>query len=155
MRPRETRYLLATEPAHFAQCRQVWREAVVRAPELGPVRRFGWPTVFAERNGTVVGFLTTHRHPKVGPIAGPLVLASQGTPITVLRLVEAYEVVLRVAGVDSYIFAIVTPELQRALDRLDHQALGLERCLDTGEAVWYKKKVGGFPYDNQNLGRHE
>lgn len=60
-----------------------------------------WPTVAAERDGKVVGFLSTL--PVEGAIvAGPLVLEKTPNMLLTIRLGEAYEVVLRMAGVKMY-----------------------------------------------------
>lgn len=63
-----------------------------------------WPTVAAERNGKLIGFLSTL--PIEGAVvAGPLVL-EKPSMITTIRLGEAYEVVLRMAGVKTYLHTV-------------------------------------------------
>lgn len=63
-----------------------------------------WPTVAAERDGKLIGFLSTMPIEGV-VVAGPLVL-EKPSMITTIRLGEAYEVVLRMAGVKTYLHAV-------------------------------------------------
>ena len=63
-----------------------------------------WPTVAAERDGKVIGFLSTL--PVDGAVvAGPLIL-EKPSAITAMRLAEAYEVVLRLGGVKTYLHTV-------------------------------------------------
>lgn len=136
-----TKYFLATEPEHFKKCRAVWKAAVAEHPDLGPVRRFGWPTVFAERKGRVIGFLSSYAHPRLGLVAGPMVLSKEGTVFTALRLVEAYHTVLRTVGVPRFWFSVVTPELRKAIERVGPENLGIVKTVALDDVVWYLQNV--------------
>lgn len=70
-----------------------------------PAGTLNWPTVAAERDGKIVGFLSTL--PVEGAVvAGPLVLEKTPNMLLTIRLGEAYEVVLRMAGVKTYFHAV-------------------------------------------------
>ena len=95
--------------------------------------------MLADRGGTIVGFLAT-RPNKKAVIAGPLVIAP-GTlrPIlTVMRLIEAYELMLRKAGVQSFYFMVAgtNPVWRRIVERMGHQPYSGD---DTG--MWFRKAV--------------
>jgi hypothetical protein len=101
MIPRDTTYRLAHAPRDYARCHTLMREE-------GPPVKLGWPTVLAERDGKVIGFVSTQPR-RDALVAGPLVL--NGTPrpgIVVMRLAEAYDLVMRKAGVTSYLFHVDT-----------------------------------------------
>lgn len=86
-------------------------------------RRF--PTVVAERDGVIVGYLATDARPEficAGPLYVDLPSGRSGAVIA-LRLLEAYEAVLRVAGVESYYFSIEKPSWRRVAERLPHTRL--------------------------------
>ena len=76
---------------------------------MGEKQSLGWPTVVAEENGKQIGFLSTIPDESV-VIAGPLVIDAERRPFVFMRLVEAYENVLRAAGVTEYLFTV--PESQ-------------------------------------------
>lgn len=91
-----TLYRLATSPADYRKCHALMRAS---NPTSGNTPKLGYPTVVAEKDGTVVGFISTVRHPKL-IVAGP-VHAPNG--IIALRLFEAYENFLWHAGVRGYL----------------------------------------------------
>ena len=66
---------------------------------------FTFPTVVAERDGVVIGFLAT-QPTDAAVVAGPLVIEGTRNPFLFIRLVEAYENVLRAAGVKAYLHTI-------------------------------------------------
>lgn len=158
VRPKRTTYHLATEPEHFRMCRNLWKAVIEREPELGPVKRFGWPTVFGIRDGKVVGFLSTTRKSNLPLIAGPLVLAPGQGAITALRLVESYERVLLVAGVDHYLFGTTNDLIRSAIERVGREELGIGQVIQKGGATWYVKRVPqaeAFDGEDRDLGDSE
>lgn len=85
-----------------------------------------WPTVAAERDGKIIGFLSTL--PVNGVVmAGPLVLEKPSMLMTI-RLGEAYEVVLRLAGVNTYFHMVSKdqPEYISMLERLGYTQFGVD-----------------------------
>jgi hypothetical protein len=101
MGPKETIYRLS-QPQDIRACKKIWAE---KEKDFGKPKKLGWPTIVAERNGKILGFLTTGVHTKF-IVAGPLILNGGSSGFTTLRLVEAYEVVLRMAKVDGFFFSI-------------------------------------------------
>jgi len=97
MRPTSTRYRLATEADD---------DALNALPKGEVPRRF--PTVVAERDGEIVGYLATHDRPDM-ILAGPLEVtlpADANRGVMAMRLIQAYEFVLgQVEGVRSYFYA--------------------------------------------------
>lgn len=138
MKPSAECYLV-TEPWQYAACRKLWKAAVSKVPALGPVRRFGFPTVMAYKGNTVIGFLSSYRT-AAGLVAGPLVLAPGYGVFTALRLVEAYEKVLTVAGVSSYLFSTDNPAFARVIERTAESA-GIKKVLTDGGTTWYSKTI--------------
>jgi len=112
-------------------------QAMARAQ--GVTRTFGWPSVCAERDGQLLGVLATTPSKKA-VIAGPLVIApGVARPIImVIRLIEAYEVILKQAGVKAYCFHIQTdnPAWRQIVEEMGHEPFGQD---DAG--VWYERKV--------------
>lgn len=98
-----------------------------------------FPTVLAERDGQVLGFLATARSDKA-VIAGPLVIAPEARRpvIVMMRLIEAYEVVLKRAGVVSFYFHVAeaNPMWRRLVEKMGHKAYHRD---DAGQ--WYRRKV--------------
>lgn len=73
--------------------------------QFGQSWPLGFPTVVAERDGEILGLLSTNTECNWALMAGPLAL-KRPSFITVMRLCEAYEVVLRKMGVTRYCFFI-------------------------------------------------
>lgn len=115
MNPTNTFYRLARAGGEWNRIRAI----AARAGHLLRKGDFGWPTVVAERDGRVVGFLSTiQREDAVW--AGPLVVEAEPKHLIWLRLAEAYENLLREAGVKTYFISI--PEAMT--DYIDQ----VERC---------------------------
>lgn len=104
MKPDGTLYRLANRPNDFKRCHLIWKKYPER---FGEPYKLGWPTVLAEREGKLIGFLSTNTSQGV-IMAGPLIVHGVNGLLgpTLIRLIEAYEVVLRAAKVDSYVFHI-------------------------------------------------
>ena len=73
--------------------------------ENGKQEPLGWPVVVAEEDGKVVGFLATWPDEEL-LMAGPLVIEGSKRMWMFIRLVEAYENVLRATGVKQYLFTV-------------------------------------------------
>jgi len=111
--------------------------ALMKREEDGLKVPLGWPTVVAEENGRVVGFLSTHK--VAGALlAGPLVIEGSHRPWVFIRLVEAYETVLRAAGVTVYAFR-VDKSNEKQVERLDR--LGIERISEGDTFISYKREL--------------
>lgn len=66
----------------------------------------GWPTVVAERDGEILGYLATHRQGDQ-IMAGPLAIKEgRNRGVLALRICQAYENVLKAIGIVSYRFYI-------------------------------------------------
>lgn len=72
-----------------------------------PAGTLNFPTVLAEREGKVIGFLSTIKASQsIGVCAGPLMLAKGPNMLLAIRLAEAYEVLLRKVGVKEYFHTV-------------------------------------------------
>lgn len=90
----ETIYRLAKGPADYRRAQAI---AKVRGAYQGPM---GFPTVLAERDGEVIGFVSTH--PKADAVLCDRLAVSgqiENPSRLVFRLAEAYERVMWMAGV--------------------------------------------------------
>jgi hypothetical protein len=97
MRPSTTKYRLVKPGGEF-------NKLYALAKRVGMPLATGtlnWPTVAAERDGKVIGFLST-LPTNEAILAGPLVIEHKSM-LTAIRLIEAYEVVLKAAGVRTYL----------------------------------------------------
>lgn len=95
MRPTSTHYRISTELDE--------PNLHVMAQGLVP-RRF--PTVVAERDGQIIGFLGTHDR-RDAILAGPLEVelpSGRHRAVVAMRLIQAYENVLTLAGIDHYFY---------------------------------------------------
>lgn len=98
MKPLKTLYRLASTAADYRAC-----HALMRA-NANFNQQLHFPTVVADRDGKIWGFLSTNECDWC-LMAGPLETQTPN-PIMVMRLVEAYENVIRLMGVTRYCFAI-------------------------------------------------
>jgi len=89
-----TTYRLATQPDDYDTCR------------LFVPGKFGFPTILAERDGELLGFLGTHPRDDA-VVVGPIFVREdkRGTGFIALRLIESYEKVLHAAGVSEYLLS--------------------------------------------------
>lgn len=95
MKPRDTKYVLASSPADYKACKK-----------LDPEVKCKFPTILAYRGKTPVGFVTTY-YTKSGPMVSGLTVSVDGHKAFVaMRLLEAYESVLLRAGIHSYLFFV-------------------------------------------------
>jgi hypothetical protein len=132
MVPRDTHYRLV-------RSREEW-DRVHRfiAEHLGQdTGRLRLPTVIAERQDRWLGVLGTHDRADA-IVAGPLVVDPAGPwpGMTVIRLIEAYEVALRRCGVSAYVFHVddgTDPRWARLVDLL--------RIAPWGGPGWYERRI--------------
>lgn len=105
--------------------------------EMGKKEVIGWPVVVAEENGKVIGFLATYPTDEA-LIAGPLVIEGSNRPFVFIRLVDAYENLLRAAGVSVYTFRVAKSNVNQ-IARVE--SVGLERIGETETQIIYKREL--------------
>lgn len=132
MIPRDTFYRLAHSPKDYAACRSLLREQ-------GEDVALSFPTVLAERDGKIIGFVST-RPRKDMVVAGPLVVSKAITRpgMVIIRLGEAYEAVMKKAGVTAYVFH-VEPHMTAWAGILDRT--GFERWHQDDTGTWFRRAV--------------
>lgn len=129
MHPTSTLYRLADNPSDYRAC-----HAILRANNQ-PKWTLHWPTVVAERDGKIIGFLATNKS-NWCHLVGPLELAQPSHFITAIRLLEAYENLMRFLSVTSYCFFIERKNdkwLQAIKD------FGFVPIKANPEAVWFER----------------
>src|SRR5262245_8225094 len=99
MIPLQTIYRLST-PQDVAACKKIWSN---HENLFGKPKKLGWPTIVAERNGKIIGFISTAPYTKY-LVCAPLILNGGSGIFTTMRLIEAYEFILRKAGVHGFYF---------------------------------------------------
>lgn len=137
MHPEQTQYLLATQPSDYARC-----HALMKRQRLA-TDRMGWPTVMALRRGELLGFLSTQRRDDA-VVAGPVALAPDASPIIIMRLVEAYETVMVLAGIQFYYFYLERdhPRWVQIIEKLaDTAGENLVKFHADEQGVWYRRSV--------------
>ena len=128
MIPRDTHYRLACTPADYRRCRAFLAERMAVHP-------LSFPTVYAERDGRLIGVLAT-QPPKKAIIAGPLAVEGR-SPFTALRLIEAYDRVMREAGVD-YDFCVAPDNVHW---RSVIEQMGLRPFHEDAMGVWFQRRL--------------
>lgn len=125
-------YRLADGPADF-------RRAHALCDALGMERvTFGWPTVVAEKDGEIIGVMATRPSDKA-VLVGRLAAKGQNPSFTLIRLVDAYENVLRLAGVKVYLIPTQREDerLQVAIERL----MDIRPWVRDEKVVWYRREI--------------
>lgn len=103
MYPAHTIFRLARAGGEFNKLYAIARKSGTPLP----AGTLNFPTVLAERDGKVIGFLSTMKSPGLpGVWAGHMKLAKSPNMLLAIRLAEAYEVVLRKAGVREYFHTV-------------------------------------------------
>lgn len=136
MQPRDTLYRLASTAADYRAC-----HALMRTNQNFSDQQLHWPTVVAERDGKILGFMSTNTCDWC-ILSGPLETTSHN-PIMVMRLVEAYESALRIMGITRYCFAI-----KRVKKQWVEQVQSLDMVFHVGgdeEEIVFEKILPGDP----------
>lgn len=128
MHPTTTIYRLADNPRDYAACHEIMRTNGSKDWDLH------WPTVVAVRDKQIIGFLSSNKVDWC-VMAGPLELA-RPSPFVVLRLIEAYENVMRFMGVTQYCFFIAKSN-QHWMRQAE--AIGLTRIRENEFNVFYER----------------
>lgn len=131
MKPNSTIYRLARPGGEYNRIR-----SIVRREGFGVLHAM-WPTVVAERGGRVVGVLATQRRDDM-ILAGPLAIEGSANPIMFIRLVEAYENVLRAARIRSYYFTVEKSN-ESQIARV--KELGIQQVEDANNYLIFKREL--------------
>lgn len=125
---------LAIKPADYRKC-----HALMKATDSEfQGCQLSFPTVMAFREGKLIGFLSTSPR-KDGLVAEPIVMNVEGNAsFLYIKLVEAYDDLLRAGKVPSYFFHI--PQSYADYIRLIEKA-GFERIGEDEVGVWYRRSL--------------
>lgn len=128
------KYRLATNPADYRKVKALWREFGVDEGTAS------FPTVMAENEDGLQGFIATHTQNGM-IIAGPMVFRRQGlaTGLAMDKLVEAYERILKQAGLSRYSFCVAPETLDRMRDFL--AGYGFEFWTEHDGHYWYNRNL--------------
>lgn len=146
MHPESTDYLLCTQPNDYSRCHALMTRLGLATDRLG------WPTVMAIRDGALLGFLATQKRDDA-VVAGPLVLAQGSSPYVLIRLVEAYDVVMRAAGIQFYMFHLEAENMKwkHIIEKLSADAgEDLELLQADALGAWYKRRVTNGQLESSN-----
>lgn len=138
MTPKETLYRLC-QLSDVRVVEKIWRD---QKKQFGRPKKLGWPTVVAERNGKILGFLATQADNPQEIIAAPLIVNGGSSPFTAMRLVQAYENVLKFAGVTAYYFHVEKKNEKwlKIVRELNQMGIAEERNKDrTG--FWFRRNL--------------
>lgn len=97
--------------------------------------RLASPTVFAEKDGKIIGFLSTHDNPR-SVVAGPFVAKSS---VVALRLVQIYEAILNTLGVGVFWFHV-----ERGNDyylKIVERIGGYEMIEEDERGFWFRRRL--------------
>lgn len=129
-----TTYKLISQPYEYRALHKIAEKVGVKT-DAG----LSWPTVVAERDGRVVGFLSS-QFKKNNVVAGPIAIDVDGPTIFVARrLVEFYELFLYAARVPRYFFGI-----QKDNDKwigTVAKLLKLEPYSEKNGVLWFERKL--------------
>ena len=129
----KTQYHLATTSHDYRRCNEFLRGAEVEYKHLS------FPTVMAERDGGIVGIVSTQPRKDL-VVAGPMHVGVDGNPSFVfMRLVECYERVLKLAGVTFYHF-FTSGKMLDNLSRLGEE-WSVEKVPGDGETSWFRRMI--------------
>lgn len=135
MKPRDTLYRLAATAADYRACHAIMRTNGNFDQQLK------FPTVVADRGGKIVGFLSTNACDWCH-MAGPLE-TSNGSPIMVMRLIEAYENLIRLMGLTRYCFSIAKSQ-KRWIEQTSSFDM-VEAIAEDEENIVFEKILAGDP----------
>jgi hypothetical protein len=128
MHPSSTNYKLATERDKFA---------IYDTFDLD--RILGWPVVIAEREDKIIGFMGTQDR-KDMIVAGPLEISLKIKGFVAMRLIEAYDKLMRSFGVKEYLFSIDSKDNAKWLKQV-HDTGFCTKMDDVEGESWYKREL--------------
>lgn len=141
MHPTETRYTLM-QPRETERVLEV-----IHKHGFENTTRLGFPTVIAKRKGKIIGVLSTRETPDA-IVAGPLVVVGEIKGPVAMRLVEAFEAVLRMVrkpdgspGIECYLFVAPDPTWQSQIER----AFGVQHYAEENGNRWYRRNIFSAP----------
>lgn len=128
-----TRYRVAHSATDFTRAHRM-----MKAEGLMPVT-LTFPTILAETDDGLLAFLGTIPH-KDMILCGPLVVRSdKPRPQTVLRLIEAYDGIMRAAGVSTYM-TFIGREDERMLSMVE-RVPGYERNSENADGILFARRL--------------
>lgn len=126
-------YRLVTEPHEYSACHRLLKER-------GDIdQQMTFPTVIARREGKPIGFISTLPS-KVAVSVGKLVVQETNRPLIIaMRLAEAYEVVLRRAGIKTYLFPVdrKRPDFLAIVEKLGEA----KRVRESTSNIWFERRL--------------
>lgn len=124
-------YTVAASSHDFRECHELTAELRLDKPALT------FPTILAHEDGELVGFLGTIKNPNM-IMAGPLVLRTPRRFVA-LRLIEAYDSLMRTAGVVTYTMFVANGDpLQDMIDKL---AGSYEQIGQNAEGILFARRL--------------
>lgn len=135
-RPQRTQYRVVSSPADFRLCHGVLRANGITASE-----RLQKPAVLAARDGEILGFASSrfvHGQLTLGRVQ---IADGKHAPWTAYRLFEAYENLLRLYGVTSYLVGVEAdnPYLQYFVKTGLTDPPNAKLIQDTDNFYWYQR----------------
>lgn len=134
--PRDTVYRVVATPADFRQC-----HTVLRANGHTDAEQLQKPAVMAMRAGQCLGFTSSRfRHGQL-TLGRVQILPGKHAPWTAYRLFEAYENLLRIYGVTSYLVGVEAdnPYLQYFVKTGLTEPPNAKLIQDLGTFYWYQR----------------
>jgi hypothetical protein len=128
MHPSSTNYRLATEKDRFT---------IYEHFDLTSI--LGWPVVIAEREDKIIGFFGTQDRKDV-IVAGPMGISIKIKGFVAMRLVEAYDNLMRSFGVKEYLFSIDSKNNAKWLKQV-HDTGFCTKMDDVEDESWYKREL--------------
>lgn len=113
---------------------RIWKD---NKKVLGEPLPLDFPTVVAERDGKLLGGITTNK--KSGAISMALIVAPPCAFMTFIRLFEAYENVLRYAGVTTYFGAFKKKGHEKVVEILE--SLGITPYFQERGTLYYRREI--------------
>lgn len=134
-----TMYRLASSSADYKKAHAFLSE------EDAKPKRLSFPTILAEREGELVGVLGTWPSDQA-VVAGPIAVRplNGGNPsFLLLHLAEAYENILRAAGVKFY---LTSSRSDNTTFLTTLEEIGFERYAEENDVVWLRRELDDTGY---------
>lgn len=133
MKPEKTLYRLM-EPTDQPIIERIWTD---HRKIFGEPKELEFPTVLADREGTILGAVTTDT--SMGPIYMRVVVVPPCSFITFMRLFEAYENILKLTGVDGYFGAFKKKGHEKVIRIIE--SLGIKPYRTIRGMVYYRRNL--------------